>query len=60
MGGVSAGSGAGNGMTPTYRVYDHRLFFNCRRLRGRLRLASTPAGYLAITSYVTARATLDA
>ena len=34
-------------MTPTYRVYDHRLFFNCRR-RGQIRLTITPAGCLAI------------
>ena len=34
MGGVSAGSGAGDGVTPTYRVYDHWLLFTADGVGG--------------------------
>jgi hypothetical protein len=37
VGGVSGGSCAGDCMTPTYRVCDHRLFFNCRQFLGQRR-----------------------
>src|SRR4051812_3488154 len=43
-----AGCGARGCVTPTYRVYEDRLFFRCRRVLGELQPRIMPADFLAI------------